>query len=163
MKRYWLLNAVAVLVIGYLFIKNENYRNELKQTENKISQLELSEEIIHIEAGEVAEKFILAYFNFQGKPLEKSVEMYVTKDVLKELNFESNEEYDEFISDINSNVSNLDVYLGEFVQEKQKVLGVFVNQIDLGNTESKVNSFIELDLENIGGEWRIVDFNFFQY
>lgn len=163
MKKYWLLLAIAVLVIGYLFIKNDNYRNELKLTENKISQLESSEEILQIEAGEVAEKFILAYFNFQGKPLEKSVEMYVTKDVLKGLNFKSNEEYDESMGEINSYVSNLDVYLGKSVKEKQKVMGVFVNQIDLGNTESIVNSFIELDLENVGGEWRIVDFNFFQY
>ncbi|WP_339229806.1 hypothetical protein NSQ77_06825 [Oceanobacillus sp. FSL K6-2867] len=163
MKKYWLLLAVAVLFIGYLFIKNDNYRNELKETENKISQLESSEEDFHIEAGGVAEKFILAYFNFQGRPLEKNIERYVTKDVLKELNFAPNEEYDESISELNSYVSNLDIYLGKSVEEKQKVLGVFDNQIDLDNTESIVNSFIELDLENIGGEWLIVDFNFFQY
>ncbi|MDO6450538.1 hypothetical protein [Oceanobacillus profundus] len=163
MKKYWLLLAVAVLIIGYLFIKNENYRNELKQTENRIAQLESSEEFIHFEAGEVAEKFILSYFDYQGKPLEKNVEMYVSKDVIKELHFDSNEEYDEYISEINSNVSNLDVYLGESVRDKQKVLGVFINQIEVDNQKSLVNSFIELDLENIGGEWRIVDFNFFQY
>ncbi|MDO6448975.1 hypothetical protein [Oceanobacillus profundus] len=163
MKRYWLLLAVVVLLIGYLFIKNENYRNELKQTENKIAQIESSEEIIHFEAVEVAEKFILAYFDYQGKPIEKSVEMYVSKDILKELNFDSNEKYDEYISEINSNVSNLGVYLGKSVRGKQKVLGVFINQIEVDNKESLVNSFIELDLENMDGEWRIVDFDFFQY
>ena len=163
MKRYWLIFAVAVLLIVYLFIKNENYRNELKQTENKIAQLESSKEIIHFEAVEVAEKFILGYFDYQGKPLEKNVEMYVSKEVLKKLNFNSSGEYNEDMNEVNSSVTNLDVYLGKSVEGKQKLLGVFINQIEVNNTESLVDSFIELDLENTDNGWRIMNFHFFQY
>lgn len=163
MKRVWLLFAVAVLVIGYLFIKNENYRNELKRMENKIIQLESSEEVIHYKAGEVAEKFILAYFDYQEKPKQNDVEMYVSNEVLKALNFNSSADYNEDMSKVQSSVSNLDIYLGSAMQDKQKVLGNFTNEIIINNSVSSVDSFIELNLENEGEGWRIVDFNFFQY
>lgn len=163
MKKYLPLLIVGVLIIVFLFVKNENYRNELKQAKNEISQLESSEEIIYLEAGEIAEKFIMGHFNYQGKPVREDVEMYVSEKKIKELNFDGNEEYDEKLAEVKSSVNNLDIYLGKSKEGRQKVLGVFINEIEMDGTVSLVDSFIELDLENIDNVWRIVDFNFFQY
>ncbi len=163
MKKYLPLIIVGVLVIVFLFVKNDNYRNELKQARNEISQFESSEEVIYLEAGDIAEKFIKGYFNFQGKPVREDVEMYVSEKKLKELNFETNEEYDEKLVEVKSTVNDLDVYLGKSTDGRQKVLGVFINEIEMDGAVSLVDSFIEMDLENIDNVWRIVDFNFFQY
>ncbi len=163
MKKYLPLIIVGVLIIIFLFVKNENYRNELKQAKNEISQLESSEEVIYLEAGETAEKFIMSYFNYQGKPVREDVEMYVSEKKIKELNFDGNEEYDEKLAEVKSTVNNLDVYLGKSKEGRQKVLGVFINEIEMDDVVSSVDSFIELDMENKDDVWRIVDFNFFQY
>lgn len=121
------------------------------------------EEVIHLEAGEIAEKFIMGYFNYQGKPVREDVEMYVSEKKLKELNFDGNEEYDDKLAEVKSTVNNLDVYLGKSKEGRQKVLGVFINEIEMDGAVSSVDSFIELDMENKDDVWRIVDFNFFQY
>lgn len=163
MKKYLPLLIVGVLVIVFLLVKNENYRNELKQARKDITHLENTEEVIYIEAGEIAEKFIMGYFNYQGKPLRKDVERYISDEKMKELNFDTNEEYDEGLIEVTSTVNNLDVYLGKSVDGRQKVLGVFINEIGMDDTVSLVDSFIELDLENIDNIWRIIDFKFFQY
>lgn len=163
MKKYLPLLTVGVLVIVFLFVKNENYRNELKQAKKEISQLKSSEEVIYLEAGEIAEKFIMGYFNYQGKPVREDIEMYVSNKKLKELNFDTNNEYDEKLMEVNSTVNNLDVYLGKSIDGKQKALGVFINEIEMGGEVSLANSFIELDLKKIDNDWRIIDFNFFQY
>lgn len=163
MKKYLPIIIVGVLVIVFLFVKNENYRNELKQAKNEISQLENSEEVIYLEAGEIAEKFIMGYFNYQGKPVKKDVEMYVSEKKLKELNFDTNEEYEEKLAEVKSTVKNLDVFLGKSKEGRQKVLGVFINEIEMDGTVSFVDSFIELDMEKVDNNWRIIDFNFFQY
>lgn len=163
MKKYLPLIIVGVLVIVFLFVKNENYRNELKQAKNEISQLESSEEVIYLEAGEIAEKFILGYFNYQGKPVREDVDMYLSEKKIKELNFDADKEYNEKLVEVKSTVNNLDIYLGKSTNGKQKVLGVFKNEIEMGDGVSLVDSFIELDLKNTDNVWRIVDFNFFQY
>lgn len=163
MKKYLPLIIVGVLIIFFLFVKNENYRNELKQAKNEISQLESLQEVVHLEAGEIAEKFIKGYFNYQGKPVKEDVEKYVSEKKLKELNFDGNEEYDEKLTKVKSTVNNLDVYLGKSKEGRQKVLGVFINEIEMDGAVSSVDSFIELDMENKDDVWRIVDFNFFQY
>ena len=163
MKKYLPLFIVAVLVIVFLFVKNENYRNELKQVKTEISKLETSEEVIYLEAGDVAEKFIKDYFNYLGKPVREDVENYISKEMLNELNFDTNEEQDKNLSEVKSSVNNLEVYLGKSADGKQKVLGVFVNEIEVNEQINSVDSFIELDLENVGNSWQIVNFNFFQY
>ena len=163
MKKYLPLFIVAVLVIVFLFVKNENYRNELKQVKTEISKLEASEVVIYLEAGDVAEKFIKDYFNYQGKPVREDVESYISKEMLNELNFDTNEEQDKNVSKVKSSVNNLEVYLGKSADGKQKVLGVFVNEIEMNEQINSVDSFIELDLEDVGNSWQIVNFNFFQY
>lgn len=163
MKRYLPLVIVGVLVILFLFVKSENYRNELQHAKNEISELESSEEVIYLEAGEIGEQFILGYFNYQGKPVKEDVEIYVSEEKIKELNFDTNEEYDEKLVEMKSTVNNLDVYLGKSTDSRQKVLGVFINEIEMDDVVTLVDSFIELDLEKTDNLWRIVDFNFFQY
>ncbi|MCG5105365.1 hypothetical protein [Oceanobacillus alkalisoli] len=163
MKRYLPLLVVGVLVILFLFVKNENYRNELKHVKNEISELESAEEVIYLEAGEIGEQFILGYFNYRGKPVKGNVEMYVSEEKIKELNFDTNEEYDEKLVKVKSTVNNLDIYLGKSTDGRQKVLGIFINEIEMGDVVTLVDSFIELDLEKTDDLWRIVDFNFFQY
>jgi hypothetical protein len=89
--------------------------------------------------------------------------MYVSNKKLKELNFDTNDEYDEKLMEVKSTVNNLDVYLGKSIDGKQKALGVFINEIEMGGEVSLADSFIELDLEKKDNDWRIIDFNFFQY
>lgn len=163
MKKYLPLIIVGILIIIFLFVKNENYRNELKQVKKEMNQLESSEEIIHLEASDIAEKFIKGYFDYSGKPVKEDVESYISKEVLNELNFDTSEEYDDNLSEVKSNVNNLDVYLGKSADGRQKVLGVFINDIEMNDGLSSVDSFIELDLEKVESSWKIVDFDFFQY
>lgn len=163
MKKYIPLFALGVLLIGFLFIKNENYRNELKHVKNQISEMDNSDELINLDAGEIGEKFITSYFNYQGKPAKEDVEIYLSDEILKTLNFDTSNEYDENLSEINSSVKNLDIYLGKATDGKQKVLGVFSNEIGIGDEINEVDSFVELDLEKVGDSWLIVDFRFFQY
>lgn len=65
------------------------------------------------------------------------------------------------MSDINSSVNDLNIYLGDAVDGRQKVLGVFDNVLEIYDGESKVQSIIEMNLENNDDGWQIVDFSFF--
>lgn len=163
MKKYLPLVIVGILIIVFLFIKNENNRNELKLAKNEIKELEKIENIIYVDAEQVAKDFILSYFNYEGKPEREEVENYISKEKIKELNFNSSEDYDENLNDVISSVEDLEIYYGKSTDNRQKVLSVFENDIEVDGVVTSINSFIELDLEENGGDWKIVELSFFQY
>ncbi|MFD1389137.1 hypothetical protein ACFQ4Z_20425 [Oceanobacillus oncorhynchi subsp. oncorhynchi] len=166
MKRYVLIALLFIVLMGFnifQYIEKSNLQNALDNNEGKLNNMVEESESIYFEAGETAEKFILGYFNYEQYPKKEDVEEYLSPTVMNELNFSSPEEYEEEMSDITSSVSNLNIYLGDAVDGKQKVLGVFDNILNVYGGDSTVQSLIEVDLENTENGWQIVDFSFYQY
>ncbi|MEK4300920.1 hypothetical protein MKY30_16280 [Oceanobacillus sp. FSL W8-0428] len=166
MKRYILIALLFIVLIGFnvfQYIEKSNLQNALNYYEQKFEDMIAENETIYFEATETAEKFILGYFNYEQHPKQDDVEEYLSPAIINDLNFSSPEEYEEEMSDITSSVSNLNIYLGDAVDGKQKVLGVFDNVLNVYGGDSTVQSLIEMDLENTENGWQIVDFNFFQY
>ncbi|MEK4303715.1 hypothetical protein [Oceanobacillus sp. FSL K6-0251] len=166
MKKYGLILAITIVLIGFntfQFIERSNLKNELIQKESELNEMAANNDTVYFEAGEVAEKFILSYFNYNHFPKKEDVKDYLSPAIINELNFSSSEEYEEEMSDINSSVNDLNIYLGDAVDGRQKVLGVFDNVLEIYDGESKVQSIIEMNLENNDDGWQIVDFSFFQY
>lgn len=166
MKRYILIALLFIVLIGFnifQYIEKSNLQNALDNNEQKFEEMIEENETIYFEASETAEKFILAYFNYEQHPKQDDVEEYLSPAIINDLNFSSPEEYEEEMSDITSSVSNLNIYLGDAVDGRQKVLGVFDNILNVYGGESTVQSLIEMDLENTESGWQIVDFSFYQY
>lgn len=166
MKKYGLLIATGLVLIGFIayqFVKISNLTHELEQKEKEVMELESSNQVVYVDAVKVGERFILGYFNFHGHPVKEDVEDYLSSHVLNELNFSPQDEYDEGLNEINSSVNRLNIYFGEAVEGRQKLLGVFINVLEINGEKTSTNSFIELDLENTESGWEIVDFHFFQY
>lgn len=46
------------------------------------------------------------------------------------------------------------MYWGEAIKDRQKLLGVFDNVLEINDEESSTNSFIEINLENTDNYWR---------
>lgn len=152
--------VVSVLIIILFIIRAENYREEVSVLENEINQMN-NKEKIYFEAGDIAEDFINDYFIYNKKPDEDKVKKYLIKEKLNELSFTGGEEYDESLSDVHSDVKSLSIYYGDSNEDKQKVLGIFKNEITVSNVESVNDTFIDLDMEKINGDWKIVDFQFY--
>lgn len=162
MKRYLPLILLGILIIAFLFIKNENYRKEVEELNIKVEKLTMDEEIIYSAAGSLAEEFINGYFNFDGKPNKNKIEKIVSKEKLQQLSFSSIDEYDENLETVISNVRNLEIYYGNAVKNKQKILGIFLNEIEVDGVETTVRTFIDLDIKKVNESWKIVDFQFYQ-
>ncbi len=166
MKSYVLIGLLFIVLIAFSifqYIEKSNLQNALDNNERKFEEMIEENETLYFEASETAEKFILAYFNYEQHPKQDDVEKYLSPAIINDLNFSSPEEYEEEMSDITSSVSNLNIYLGDAVDGRQKVLGVFDNILNVYGGESTVKSLIEMDLENTENGWRIVDFSFYQY
>lgn len=166
MKRYVLIALLFIVLIGFnifQYIEKSNLQNALDNNEQKFEEMIEENETIYFDAAETAEKFILAYFNYEQHPKQDDVEEYLSPSIINDLNFSSPEEYEEEMSDITSSVSNLNIYLGDAVDGRQKILGVFDNILNVYGGDSTVQSLIEMDLENTENGWQIVDFDFFQY
>ena len=166
MKRYVLIVLLFIVLVGfniYQYLEKSNLQNALDKNEDKLNDMIEESDTVYFEAGETAEKFILSYFNYEQHPKQEDVEDYLSPAVKNDLNFSSPEEYEEEMADITSSVSNLNIYLGDAVDGRQRVLGVFDNILNVYGGDSTVQSLIEMDLENTENGWRIVDFNFFQY
>ncbi|GAA0337636.1 hypothetical protein GCM10008931_31520 [Oceanobacillus oncorhynchi subsp. oncorhynchi] len=166
MKRYVLIALLFILLIGFSifqYIEKSNLENALDKNEQKLDDMIAESDTVYFEARETAEKFILNYFSYEQHPKQDDVEEYLSPVIINELNFSSPEEYEEEMSDITSSVSDLNIYFGDAVDGRQKVLGVFDNVINVYGGDSTVQSLIEMDLENTENGWQIVDFNFFQY
>lgn len=166
MKRYVLVAVLFVVLIGFnifQYIEKSNLENKLVSKENKLIEMTTANETVYFDASETAEKFIFNYFNYEQHPKQEDVESYLSPAVINNLNFSSPEEYEEEMSDITSSVSNLNIYLGDAVDGRQKVLGVFDNILNVYGGDSTVQSLIEMDLESTEDGWQIVDFDFFQY
>lgn len=152
--------VVCILIIILFIVRAENYREEVNLLENEINQMN-NKEKIYFEAGDIAEDFINDYFIYNKKPNKDKVKKYLIEEKLNELSFTGGEEYDKSLADVHSDVKNLSIYYGDSNENKQKVLGIFKNEITVSNVESVNDTFIDLDMEKINGSWKIVDFQFY--
>lgn len=176
MKKYF---NVSTLIIGLLvvasiilFVQNSHFRAENKSLSNKIDTTEKEQDQeggIHLEVNDMALEFLRGYFEFDGFPDENNVNQLVKPDVLETMSFNFLEEgMEDFYGDIegkgiNSNVRDERLYYGLYTEDKQEVMIVFDNVIEVDGLESSSMSVINLHFLKEGDGWIIEHFNFTQF
>jgi len=152
---------ILILLVIFLIIKLEDKDGSLKQLKSEVNELNDSK-TIYYEAGDIAQEFINAYFIYDIRPDKEKVKEYIVDEKLNELDFGEDKKDGEDLGDIYSDVKRLDIYYGDSSVDKQKILGIFTNEITLNNVESEVQTFLELDMEKVKGEWKVVDLQLYQ-
>ena len=165
MKKMGTALALLLIVSGYLWIENSHVKNESQalQAELQAVQDEEDEDVYHGRAGEVSEQFIEGYFNYEGEPVRDNVDAYASDDVLDSLQFDDPAMEDEEMESVRSSVDDLNIYYGDTTEDRQEVVVLFDNVIDLDGTETNAFSLVELDVELMEDEgWQVSDFTFQQ-
>lgn len=160
--------VIAVLVLGlvssYLWFENSHVKNESQALQQELEQVqdEEREYEYHEEAGEVAERFLESYFNYEGQPVREDVEPYAVTNVLDDLQFQEPEMEYEDMEPVRSTVDNINVYFGESTDDMQEVVILFDNVIEVEGTESTTFSILEMDVSLEDGAWQVQEFVFQQ-
>ncbi|MBM7634419.1 hypothetical protein [Geomicrobium sediminis] len=167
MKKMFVVLGVAVAVIIFLFIQNSHLKNESQSFEEQLTDLMDSNENLHIESGDYAKQFINHYFTYQQKPNREEVEPYATSHALDQLQFEEaegiQEEYDDDIESVESDVTNLRIYYGQSIDDRQEVVAMFENEIEVNGISSSAMTIMQMDMVRNEGVWKVDDFTFHQY
>ncbi|GAJ99581.1 hypothetical protein [Geomicrobium sp. JCM 19055] len=167
MKKMFVVLGVAVAMIIFLLIQNSHLKNESQSFEEKLTDVVDSNETLHIESGENAKQFINHYFTYQKKPNREEVEPYATSQTLDQLQFEESEgieeEYDDDLESVQSDVSNLHIYYGQSIDDRQEVVAMFENEIEVNGISSSAISIMQLDMVQNEGVWKVDNFTFHQY
>ncbi|MCC2251785.1 hypothetical protein JUJ52_17700 [Virgibacillus sp. AGTR] len=166
MKKLYIILGVAIVVIIFLLIENSHLKNESIAFEKKLEAVKKSHETLHIDSGRIAKNFINNYFNYKKKPNRKEVEPFATNQALSKLQFKESEGIEEGNGEpdsVKSEVSNLNIFYGKSVDDRQEIIATFENKIKLNGAESTANTVVQLDMKQTDKVWKVTDVNFIQY
>ncbi|WP_173918963.1 hypothetical protein [Halobacillus sp. Marseille-Q1614] len=176
-KAPWIITVILVVFLLVVTQNNQELKKERTEAQQKVQALEKEQEnqenrpsdvpstdTIHEEAGDAAEQFVEAYFEYNGNPIEKDVRPYVTDQLMKDLSFEDTAKDGEYESEsIESNVQELDVYYGEYSSSQQTVFMTFTNVLSFNGVPSDAKSILKVDMIEENGEWKADAMEFNQY
>lgn len=165
-------SIILGLILLTLIVQNQQLKSEkekLKEDKNDL-QIELKEQdqktntkSIFSEAGNAAEHFIETYFQFTNQPIKEDVQPLVTKEVLDKLSFQDEIETDENLSNVNTKVSDLEIYYGRNTDDRQEVFARFNSRMEIDGKETYSPSFIKLDMIKDNSSWKVDKMDFTQY
>ncbi|SDI97693.1 hypothetical protein [Natribacillus halophilus] len=159
---------VAVLVLGfvggYLFLENSHVKNESQALQQALEQVqdEEREHAYHGQAGVAAERFVEAYFTYEGQPVCENVEPYADVRVLDELQFEEPEMGYDDMEAVQSSVDDVDVYYGPSTDDQQAIVVHFDNAIRLDGVNTSTYSILDMDMVLSDETWKVEALQFYQ-
>lgn len=173
MKPKVILSIVAVVLIVYLAIVNQNLKSERSAAVEEAKELKSAADApvqIHRPAANAADEFIRSYFEYEGQQDKEKVLQLVTSNMEDQLSFAGEEgevvegdnldENSEETS-VNSKVNSLEIFYGTSTEERQQLFATFNNKIDFGGEQSEAISYLKLDMLMEDGEWKVdnIEFN----
>ena len=163
---YWIFFVVVLAGFLLLTIRQngelKEQRDELQQTNASMEeQVEANGDHIHTDAGDVAESFLFAYFQYEENPTKEDVQSYVTEDMMNKLSFTSTDgEYETTASD----VADMDMYFGDYTKTRQRIFITFTNELTFNEVTSEAPSYLQLDMKQTSDDkWVISNMDYQQY
>ncbi|QQK75401.1 hypothetical protein HUG15_07245 [Salicibibacter cibarius] len=164
MKKMMIAVLILGFVSGYLFLENSHVKNELQALQQALEQVqdEESEHEYHGQAGVAAERFVEAYFTYEGKPVRENVEPYAAIQVLDDLQFEEPEMGYDDMEAVQSSVDDVDVYYGPSTDDQQNIVVHFDNDIRVDGVDTSTYSILDMDMVLSNETWKVEELQFYQ-
>lgn len=174
MKPKVILSVVAVVLIVYLAIVNQNLKTERTEAVKEAKELKSAADApvqIHRPAANAAEDFIRSYFEYEGQQDKDKVMQLVTSNMEDQLSFAGEEgeivegdnldENNEEVS-VNSKITSLEIFYGASTEDRQQLFATFNNTIEFNGEGSEAISYLKLDMMMEDGKWKVDDIEFNQ-
>ena len=151
-----------------LEIQDDEGNNNLNTgSENQPEENEANEEEpgFHMEASQSAYNFLQGYFDYEESPNEDDVLPFISENVEDKLHFDATDidEIEEGDEGITSEVSDVNVYYGDFDEDSQELLITFTNTLVYDDVGNETMSFLWLGMVRDGSDWIVDDMIFDQY
>ncbi|MFG6150619.1 hypothetical protein [Halobacillus sp. B23F22_1] len=176
-KTPWIITAILAVFLIVVTQNNQELKKERTQAQQEVQALEKDQEnqehrpseasstdTIHEEAGDAAEQFVEAYFEYERNPIQEEVQPYVTDQLMKDLSFEDTAGAGEYEGEsVESNVQELEVYYGDYSSSTQTLFITFTNDLSFDGVPSDAKSLLKVEMIEENGEWKADSMEFNQY
>ncbi|QQK76156.1 hypothetical protein HUG15_11705 [Salicibibacter cibarius] len=109
-----------------------------------------------------AERFVEAYFTYEGNPVRENVEPYADVHVLDDLQFEEPEMGYDDMGAVQSSVEDVDVYYGPSTDNQQDIVIHFDNAIRVDGVDTSTYSILDMDMVLSEETWKVEALHFYQ-